>query len=145
MDDWNEYHRAKRGPIRARPASHGHWWPPFEERRGHPTKGDDYGPDGRRRHRYNARGRGEWMPRPFAIRTTVPKKRADPKTLYVQLLPAPHGTWQWCRVDLDKPFARGFTSGEQARRWLARAVAAGVVPAVVELEPAADGGDDAAH
>jgi hypothetical protein len=88
---------------------------------------------------HNVRKRGEWLAVPNLQGILARRRRAGAMTahgarLYVQLLPAPNRTWQWCRVDLDKPFARGFADQEQARRWLASAVAAGIVPEVVELE-----------
>lgn len=100
-----------------------------------------------KRHRPVAYEKSEWMPRPYAGRVLVERAKMPLKsTLYVQIVPGPEGLWQIVRVDLDKPFARGFRTPEKARGWLARALRAGVVPeGVVELEPVPErssGGDE---
>ena len=89
------------------------------------------------RHRTRVGDEAEWMPRPFAGRILLERTRM-PKAeqIYVQVVPGPQGLWQIVRVDLDKPFARGFRTPELARRWLGRAVKAGIVPqGTMELEP----------
>lgn len=93
------------------------------------------------RHRLVARAAWEWLPRPHAGRIMLPRRKANDQTLYVQIVPGPERTWQVCRIDLGKPFARGFRTKEQARRWIAGAMKAGIIPeGVVEVEPPPSGG-----
>lgn len=103
--------------------------------------------DDGQRHRPVGYEKHEWMPRPYAGRVLVERAKLPPKEpLYVQVVPGPNGTWQIVRVDLHRPFARGFLTLETARGWLARAVRAGVVPqGVVELEPMPERRPERAH
>jgi hypothetical protein len=94
--------------------------------------------DDGQRHRFVAHAKSEWLPRPYAGRILLERhRRPTPRATYVQIVPGPERTWQIVRVDLEKPFARGFRTPESARGWLVRALRAGVIPdGTVELEPA---------
>jgi hypothetical protein len=78
----------------------------------------------------------EWMPRPTEGRTLPLTSRSEtPEPVYVQIVPGPGNLLQIVRVDLERPVARGFLNREAARRWLAYAIRAGMLPkGVVELE-----------
>ena len=80
----------------------------------------------------------EWMARPFGGRVMISsRKMADKQPIYVECVPGPGGSWQLVRVDLAKPFARGFRSPKQARGWVAKAIKQGILPeSVIVVEPA---------
>lgn len=66
--------------------------------------------------------------------------------VYVQIVPGPNHCWQVVRVDLKTPFARGFLSADQARRWIGRAMKAGILPeSIVEVESPTDDRNDTAQ
>lgn len=93
----------------------------------------------RSHHRPNeyARSPWEWMPRPFGGRVMLARNRKNGSDIYLQIVPGPEGLWQIVRVELATPVARGFKTREGARRWIARAVRAGVLPqGVTEVESA---------
>jgi hypothetical protein len=98
------------------------------------------GPPQRKRshHRVGERDRSpwEWMPRPFGGRVMVKSRRVSGEGVYLMIVPGPERTWQWVRIELNTPVARGFATKESARAWLARALRAGVLPqGVMEVEP----------
>lgn len=93
-------------------------------------------PTGKRRTGEYSRSPQEWMPRPWAGRIMVSKNARDDQEVYVQVVPGPEGLWQIVRIELNQPVARGFRTPGQARRWVHKAVGAGILPkGVVLVEP----------
>ena len=98
----------------------------------------DTGEKGEKPHRTGEYSRSpqEWMPRPWDGRIMVKRNVVESGTVYVQVVPGPEGLWQIVRIELNQPVARGFRTPGQARRWVHKAVGAGILPQrVVLVEP----------